>query len=121
VSLRLNSYRFYIRVWCYLLPLMAFAIAGYARFGVFRTALSQGDYNPRFYAVILMLTTLVWVIAAENYRLCDIEELFQEYTGIHKAVSACATTYIVLLCVLFFYRQQNFSRPVRWPCWWGRW
>jgi Undecaprenyl-phosphate glucose phosphotransferase len=110
VSLRLNSYRFYIRVWCYLLPLMAFAIAGYARFGVFRTALSQGDYNPRFYAVILMLTTLVWVIAAENYRLCDIEELFQEYTGIHKAVSACATTYIVLLCVLFFYRQQNFSR-----------
>jgi Undecaprenyl-phosphate glucose phosphotransferase len=57
-----------------------------------------------------LLTTLVWVIAAENYRLCDIEELFQEYTGIHKAVSACATTYVVLLCVLFFYRQQNFSR-----------
>ncbi len=110
MTLRLNSYRFYIRLWCYLQPLVAFATAAYLRFGLFRSLLPQKDYEPRFYFEVLLLTTLVWAIAAESYRLCDIEELFQEFTGLKKAVSACATTYVVLLCVLFFYRQQNFSR-----------
>ncbi len=110
MTLRLNSYRFYMRLWCYSMPPIAFAIAAYTRFDLFETKLGARDYDPRFYLVVLLLTTLVWVIAAENYRLCDIEELFQEYTGIKKALSACATTYLVLLCLLFFYRQQNFSR-----------
>lgn len=39
-----------------------------------------------------------------------MEELFQEYTGLKKSISACVTTYVVLSCILFFYRQQNFSR-----------
>jgi Undecaprenyl-phosphate glucose phosphotransferase len=110
MTLRLNSYRFYIRLWCYILPLVAFLTAAYIRFGVLRSTLTNKDYDPHFYFAVLLLTTLVWVIAAESYRLCDIEELFQEHTGVKKAVSACATTYVVLLCVLFFYRQQNFSR-----------
>lgn len=110
MTLRLNSYRFYIRLWTYLLPLMAFVAAAYVRFGWLRRTLAQRDYDPRFYFVVLLLTTLVWIIAAEGYRLCDIEELFQEYTGLKKIISACATTYVVLLCLLFFYRQQNFSR-----------
>ncbi len=110
MTLRLNSYRFSIRLWTYLLPLLAFLTAAYVRFGLLRQTLAQKDYDPRFYFAVLLLTILVWVIAAEGYRLCDIEELFQEYTGLKKAMSACATTYVVLLCVLFFYRQQNFSR-----------
>ncbi len=110
MTLRLNSYRFYIRLWTYLLPLAAFSAAAYVRFGLLRSTLAQKDYDPHFYFAVLVLTTLVWGITAEGYRLCDIEELFQEYTGLKKALSACATTYVVLLCVLFFYRQQNFSR-----------
>ena len=110
MTLRLNSYRFWVRLWMYALPLLAFAVAAEMRFVLFRQTLAPRDYDPHFYFAVLLLTTLVWVIAAESYRLCDIEELFQEYTGLKKTASACATTYVLLLCVLFFYRQQNFSR-----------
>jgi Undecaprenyl-phosphate glucose phosphotransferase len=110
MTLRLNSYRFYLRLSCYLLPLFAFAVAAYVRFFPLSSILVSRDYDPRFYFGVLLVATLVWVIAAENYGLCDIEELFREYTGIKKALSACVTTYVVLSCILFFYRQQNFSR-----------
>ena len=88
----------------------AFGTAALVRFGLLRNQLGRKDYNPSFYFAVLVLTLLVWVISAESYRLCDVDELFQEYTGFKKAISACATTYVILLSVLFFYRQQNFSR-----------
>ncbi len=110
MTLRLNSLRFYLRLSCYLMPLTAFAAAAYIRFVPLRSVLSQTEYDPRFYFGVLLVASLVWAIAAENCGLCDIEELFQEYTGLKKTISACVTTYAVLSCVLFFYRQQNFSR-----------
>lgn len=110
MTLRLNSYRFYLRLSCYVLPLVAFAVAAYVRLVSLRTVLAQRDYDPRFYFVVLLVATLVWVIAAETYGLCDMEALFREYTGLKKAIPACVTTYVVLSCILFFYRQQNFSR-----------
>lgn len=110
MTLRLNSYRFYLRLTCYLLPLFAFGTAAYVRLVALRHVLVQPDYDPRFYFVVLLVATLVWAISAETYGLCDIELLFREYTGLRKAIPACAMTYIVLSCILFFYRQQNFSR-----------
>jgi Undecaprenyl-phosphate glucose phosphotransferase len=110
MTLRLNSYRFYLRLSCYLMPLVAFAVAVYVRFVPLRYSIAQKEYDPHFYLVVLLVATLVWAITAENYGLCDIEELFREYTGLKKTVSACFTTYVVLCCILFFYRQQNFSR-----------
>ncbi|MGB9254694.1 MAG: hypothetical protein WCC25_07650, partial [Candidatus Korobacteraceae bacterium] len=110
MTLRLNSYRFYLRLSCYLLPVVAFTIAAYVRLVLLRHVLIQPDYDPRFYFVVLLVATLVWAIAAETYGLCDIEELFREYTGLKKVIPACVMTYVVLSCILFFYRQQNFSR-----------
>jgi len=110
MTLRLNSYRFYLRLSCYLLPLVAFAVAAYIRLELLRHRLVQRDYDPRFYFVVLVIATLVWVIAAETYGLCDIELIFREYSGLKKAIPACMMTYVVLSCILFFYRQQNFSR-----------
>ena len=110
MTLRLNSYRFYLRLSCYLLPLVAFTVAAYVRLVLLRHVLIQGDYDPRFYFVVLLMATLVWAIAAETYGLCDIELLFREYTGLKKVIPACVMTYVVLSCILFFYRQQNFSR-----------
>jgi len=49
-------------------------------------------------------------VASKHYRLYDLEELLLECTGLKKTVSACAATYTTLLCLLFFYRQENFSR-----------
>jgi len=110
MTLRLTSYRFYLRLWCYLLPLLAFSITAYVRFGLLQAALVQKEYEPRFYFAVLLVTTLIWAFAAEAYHLCDMEALLQEYTGVTRAASTCATTYVVLLCLLFFYRQRNFSR-----------
>ncbi len=110
MTLRLNSYRFYLRLSCYLLPLVAFGIAAYVRLVLLRKMLIPMDFDPRFYFVVLLVATVVWAMAAETYGLCDIELLFREYTGLKKVIPACVTTYVVLSCILFFYRQQNFSR-----------
>ncbi|MGA7461342.1 MAG: hypothetical protein WBW69_14030, partial [Candidatus Korobacteraceae bacterium] len=96
MTLRLNSYRFYLRLSCYLLPVVAFTIAAYVRLVLLRHVLIQPDYDPRFYFVVLLVATLVWAIAAETYGLCDIEELFREYTGLKKVIPACVMTYVVL-------------------------
>jgi len=110
MTLRLESYNFYIRLWHYLLPLSAFGIAAFVRFVLIDIGKYPSEYDPKFYFAVLLLTTLVWAIAVEHWRFCDTDELFREYTGIRKTISACFATYTTLLLVLFFYRQQNFSR-----------
>ena len=110
MTLRLASYNFYIRLWHYLLPLLAFLIAAYIRLSWFDVDRYPAEYDPKLYFAVLLFTTLVWAIAVEQQRLCSIDELFREYTGLRKTVSACFATYTALLSVLFFYRQQNFSR-----------
>lgn len=110
MSLRQKSFGFYIRLWQFLLPAAAFGIAALVRLLAIRFDGHPGEIDPRFYLAVLTFITLVWAIAAEHQRLCDIDELFRENTGIRKSLTACLATYTVLLAVLFFYRQQNFSR-----------
>ena len=110
MNLRLKSSNFYIRLWHYLLPFIAFAIAAYVRLFALDLERHPADYEPKFYVAVLLFTMVVWAIAVEQYRLFSTEELFREYTGIRKSVSACFATYTALLAVLFFYRQDNFSR-----------
>jgi len=110
MSLRLKSVGFYIRVWHYLLPLAAFTVATWVRLTAVDVKRFPAEYDPWFYFGVLILITVVWAVAAERQRLCDTDELFRENTGIRKSLSACLATYTVLLAVLFFYRQQNFSR-----------
>lgn len=110
MTLRFNAYRFYFRLWFYLLPLLAFSMAAYLRFFNPEFGLHPVEYDPRFYFVVLLLTTLVWSMLAEHYRLSQIEELFLENTGIRRTSSAVVGTYLLVLCVLFFYRQLNLSR-----------
>jgi len=38
--------------------------------------------------------------------------VFQEYTGIKKVLSSCASTYVILVFALFFYRHESLSRLV---------
>jgi len=110
MSLRLKSFSFYIRIWTFLLPLAAFAVAGWVRLVVLDLKNHPVEIDPHFYFGVLIFITLVWAIAAEHQRLCDTDEFFRENTGIRKSLAACGITYTVLLSVLFFYRQQNFSR-----------
>ena len=102
MTLRLESYNFYIRLWNYLLPLMAFAMAAVVRLVLIDIGREPSEYDPRFYFAVLLFTTLVWAITVEQWQLCNTDELFREYTGIRKSVSACFATYTALLAVLFF-------------------
>ena len=110
MTLRFNSYRFYFRLWFCLLPSVAFSLAAYARFNNLPWRAAQPGLDSRFYLIVCLLTTLVWLIVAEHNRLFHIDELFQENTGIRKTVAAVGSTYLTVICILFFYRQQNMSR-----------
>ena len=110
MNLRLSSYRFWLRPSMYALPLLSFAAAGYLRLLTARLVPLPFAYDPRFYFSVVALTSLIWALVAEHNHLCQVDDLFQEYTGIKKVFSSCFTTYVALVCVLFFYRQQNLSR-----------
>ncbi|MGA9565864.1 MAG: exopolysaccharide biosynthesis polyprenyl glycosylphosphotransferase [Candidatus Korobacteraceae bacterium] len=112
MSLRLSSQRFYFRFWIYSLPLIAILLSAYVRFYSHLLVGLSMEYEPRFYVVVILLTTLMWILVAEQNHLCQVDDLFQEYTGIKKVFSSCATTYVILMCALFFYRQQTLSRTV---------
>ncbi|MFZ0706543.1 MAG: undecaprenyl-phosphate glucose phosphotransferase [Candidatus Korobacteraceae bacterium] len=109
MGLRLSLYRFSLRAWFYALPALAFVAAFF-----FRTEYSsyhqwtQSEWG--FHLTVVAFASLVWAIAAERNRLCEIEGLFQEYSGFYKCLFACGTTYVALTCLLFFYRQESMSR-----------
>src|SRR5206468_39105 len=105
--LRLRFYRFWLRTCNYALPLISFIITGYIWFSAPIPWLNR---EHREYAVLLMWTTAVWAVVAENHRLSNIEELFRENTGLRATLSACSTTFIVNVAVLFFFRSVSFSR-----------
>jgi len=110
MSLRLSPHRLSLRLGFYGLPALAFAVAAYVRFFSDSFESLPPDRDPQFYLIMMVLTTVIWAIAVERYRLCEIEELFREYTGLRKTFSACSVTYLSLVFVLFFYREHNLSR-----------
>jgi Undecaprenyl-phosphate glucose phosphotransferase len=112
MTLRSTSYRFYFRLWFYLLPALSFALALYARFYVPSQSAAPLAYDKGFYLVVWLITTVAWSVAAEHSRLSQIDELFQGNTGMNRAFVAVGYTYLTVLCVLFFYREQNMSRLV---------
>jgi Undecaprenyl-phosphate glucose phosphotransferase len=110
MTLRFKAYRFYFRLWFYLLPVVAFALAAYVRFFDLYFHAKPVGYDAQFYVIICGVTTIIWCVAAEHNRLFHIDELFQENTGIRKTLAAVSSTYLTVVCVLFFYRQENISR-----------
>ena len=110
MTLRFKPYGFYSRIWLYQLPLLTFLAAAYARFYDLRLHPLPISHNNGFYIISCLLTTVIWCIAAEHNRLFDIDELFKENTGIHKVSAAVGSTYLIVVCILFFYRQQEMSR-----------
>jgi len=101
----LNRYRFLLRLCTYLLPLMAFAAAG-ALLPGFQYQL----YQSPVYIMLISTTLAVWGMAAEHYQVCNVDELFREWTGIRRAFPACVTTYLIVVAIGFFLRDGGISR-----------
>ena len=110
MTLRFKSYRFFFWLWFHVLPLIAFLLAFYVRFYILPVREAPVDHDNRVYIIVCLLTTVVWSIAAEHNRLCHIDDVFQENTGIRKTFAAVGSTYLTLVCILFLYHQQNVSR-----------
>ncbi len=109
MGLRLSLYRFSLRAWFYALPPLAFFVAFFFR-AEYRSYHQWTQSEWGFHLIVVAFVSLVWAVAAERNRLCEIEDLFQEYSGFYKCLFACGTTYVALTCLLFFYRQESMSR-----------
>ncbi len=111
MGLRLSLYRFCLRAWFYVLPALAFFTAFFSR-AEYSSYHRWTESEWGFHLAVVTFASLVWAIAAERNRLCEIEDLYQEYSGFYKCLFACGTTYLALICLLFFYRQESMSRAV---------
>jgi Undecaprenyl-phosphate glucose phosphotransferase len=103
-----NYCHFYLRVVTYALPFLSLGAARYLLRLVGHPKTGIDQYN---YFNLLLLTTVVWAIVSEYYRVTSVQELFRERTGVQAAFPACAATYAMLLGVLFFFHlHRDLSR-----------
>src|SRR6202451_806626 len=109
---RLSFARLYLRVLTLLLPACAYFIAVKVRFG-FNLLLSRTPPSglPSYWG-ILLLTTIVWAIAAEESELWNVEQLYTPGGKTRRLLEALAFTYAVVMAVGFLYRQASYSRLV---------
>src|ERR1700688_1386626 len=109
---RLSFTRLYLRIVTLLLPACAYFIAVKVRFGfnflLWRTAPAG---LPSYWAVLL-LTTIVWAIAAEESELWNVEQLYAPGGKSRRLLEALAFTYAVVMAVGFLYREASYSRLV---------
>ena len=109
---RLSFARLYLRILTLLLPACAYFIAIKVRFG-FNLLLSRtAPAGLPSYWGILLLTTIVWAIAAEESELWNVEQLYAPGGKSRRLLEALAFTYAVVMAVGFLYRQASYSRVV---------
>jgi Undecaprenyl-phosphate glucose phosphotransferase len=109
---RLSFARLYLRIVTLLLPACAYFIAVKIRFG-FNLLLSHTPPPglPSYWG-ILLLTTIVWAIAAEESELWNVEQLYAPGGKSRRLIEALAFTYAVVMAAGFLYRQASYSRAV---------
>jgi len=109
---RLSFARMYLRIVTLLLPACAYFISVKVRFGfnflLWRTAPTG---LPSYWG-ILLLTTIVWAIAAEESELWNVEQLYAPGGKSRRLLEALAFTYAVVMAAGFLYRQASYSRIV---------
>jgi Undecaprenyl-phosphate glucose phosphotransferase len=109
---RLSYVRYYLRILTLLLPACAYFIAIKIRLGfnLFfpRTAPTT---LPSYWGIVL-LTTIVWAIAAEESGLWSVQQLYAPGKKSRRLLEALAFTYAIVMALGFMYRQASYSRVV---------
>jgi Undecaprenyl-phosphate glucose phosphotransferase len=98
----------------FLAPLFAFSIAAYFRFATHLLPRYSTDADPSAYFGLLLVTTILWAIAAEHYGLTSVEDLLLVKGKGGRVFAASLFTYVAALSVTFFYRATSFSRVFTW-------
>ncbi|MGB8833894.1 MAG: undecaprenyl-phosphate glucose phosphotransferase [Candidatus Sulfotelmatobacter sp.] len=95
-----------------LLPACAYFIAVKIRFGFNLLFSHTAPSGLPSYWGILLLTTIVWAIAAEESELWNVEQLYAPGGKSRRLLEALAFTYAVVMAAGFLYRQASYSRVV---------
>jgi Undecaprenyl-phosphate glucose phosphotransferase len=109
---RLSYVRFNLKILTLLLPACSYFVAVKVRFG-FNLFFSRHAAAglPSYWGIVL-LTTIVWAIAAEESGLWNVEQLYAPGGKSRRLLEALAFTYAVVMAVGFLYRQASYSRLV---------
>jgi len=109
---RLSFARLYLKIVTLLLPACAYFISVKVRFGInFLFSRTPPAGLPSYWS-ILLLTTIVWAIAAEESGLWNVEQLYAPGGKSRRLLEALAFTYAVVMTAGFLYRQASYSRLV---------
>src|SRR5579872_725712 len=109
---RLSYVRFYLRILTLLLPACAYFIAIKIRFGFNLFFPRSAPASLPSYWGIVLLTTIVWAIAAEESGLWSVQQLYAPGKKSRRLLEALAFTYAIVMALGFMYRQASYSRLV---------
>jgi Undecaprenyl-phosphate glucose phosphotransferase len=109
---RLSYVRFHLKILTLMLPACSYFIAVKVRFGFNLFFLRTAPAGLPSYWGIVLLTTIVWAIAAEESGLWSVEQLYAPGGKSRRLLEALAFTYAVVMAAGFLYRQASYSRVV---------
>jgi Undecaprenyl-phosphate glucose phosphotransferase len=109
---RLSYVRYYLRILTLLLPACAYYFAIKIRFGFSLFSPHSAPSNLPSYWGIVLLTTIVWAIAAEEAGLFSVEHIYAPGKKSRRLLEALAFTYAVVMALGFMYREASYSRLV---------
>lgn len=109
---RLSLSSLYLKVVILLLPACAYFIAVHVRFG-FNLFFTRNPIAglPSYWGVLL-LTTIVWAITAEESGLWNVEEVYAAGGKSRRLLEALAFTYGLVMVAGFLDRRASYSRLV---------
>jgi Undecaprenyl-phosphate glucose phosphotransferase len=112
IRTRLSFARLYLKIVTLLLPACAYFIAVKVRFGFnFLFSRTSPTGLPSYWSIVL-LTTIVWAIAAEESGLWNVKQLYAPGGKSRRLLEALAFTYALVMAAGFLYRQASYSRLV---------
>jgi Undecaprenyl-phosphate glucose phosphotransferase len=109
---RLSYACLYLKIVMLLLPACAYLMAVNVRFGFspFHVRHSFTELAP--YWAVLLLTTIIWAINAEESGLWNVEELYASRGKSRRLLEALALTYTIVMAAGFLQHRVAYSRLV---------
>src|SRR5262252_884241 len=109
---KLSYVRYYLRVLTLLLPACAYYIAVRVRFGFNLFFPHRAPSGLPSYWAIMLLTTIVWAIIADDSGLWNVEQLYAPGKKSRRLLETIAFTYAIVMALGFLYRGASYSRLV---------
>jgi exopolysaccharide biosynthesis polyprenyl glycosylphosphotransferase len=104
--------RLYLRILTLVLPALSYFVAVKIRFGInFFFSRTPPSGLPS-YGGILLLTTIIWALSAEEAGCWNVEQLYSPGGKSRRLLEALAFTYAIVMAAAFLYRGASYSRVV---------